>query len=317
LKRREFIKKTGKAATLAAVTGAAGILFHNRDVFTEETLFTEKISFEVSPDNYYPALTLARDKDHIKALLKTLDAIGGIKRFVQPGERITIKPNVGWDRKPAQAANTNPELVGEMVRQCLNAGAVDVIVTDVTCNDARRTFLRSGIRGAAEKAGAKVILPIDDDFVKVDLGGKLLTTWPVLKYFLETDRLINMPIVKHHSLSTCTIGMKNLYGILGGLRNQLHQQIDQSIVDLAAFTPPTLTVVDATHVLLRNGPQGGSLGDVAVENSVVCATDQVAADSRASEFLGIKGENVSHITLAEKSGLGRVDYKAVGYKEIV
>ena len=88
------------------------------------------------------------------------------------------------------------------------------------------------------------------------MNGELLTTWPVLKHFVRTDRLINMAIVKHHSLSSCTLGMKNLYGILGGRRNQLHQRIDQSIVDLAAFAKPTLTVLDATRVLLRPASPG-------------------------------------------------------------
>jgi uncharacterized protein (DUF362 family) len=192
-----------------------------------------------------------------------------------------------------------------------------VIVTDVTCNDPRRCFLRSGIREAAEQAGARVLLPTEADYLTANLGGQLLTEWPVLKYFVETDRFINMPIVKQHSLTRCTIGMKNLYGIIGGRRNQLHQQIDQSIVDLASYSRPTLVVTDATRVLFRGGPTGGSLDDVAIENSVICATDQVAADSRAAEFLGLTGERVEHIVLAEQSGLGLVDYRAAGYKEIV
>jgi uncharacterized protein (DUF362 family) len=247
---------------------------------------------------------------------KSLDAVGGIRRFVKPGERVTIKPNVGWDRTAEQAANTNPILVAEMVQLCLAAGASKVVVTDVSCNDSRRCFLRSGIKEAAEKAGAEVYLESEEDFREVDIRGQVLTTWPVLKYFLNTDRFINMPIVKQHSLTRCTIGLKNLYGILGGPRHKLHQKIDQSIVDLARFSRPTLTVVDATRVLLHGGPQGGSLDDVAHEHTVICSTDQVAADARGAEFLGLSGEMVSHIRLAEKSGLGSVDYRAVGYKEI-
>ncbi len=315
--RRDFIKKTGKAVALATVTGGTGLLFHNRVKSDYEAIIPKTKNFEVPFDANLPGITLARNEDHLAALNGSLDAIGGIKRFIKPGERVTIKPNVGWDRVPEQAANTNPELVAEMVRLCLGAGAVEVIVTDVTCNDPRRCFLRSGIRKAAEEAGAKVILPGDDDFVKTDLGGELLTVWPVVKHFIDTDRLINMPIVKQHSLSSCTISMKNLYGILGGRRNQLHQQIDQSIVDLANFCRPTLTIVDATRVLLRGGPQGGSLADVAIENSVICSTDQVAADSRGAEFLGLSAQQVSHILLAEKSGLGAVDYRSIGYKEVV
>jgi uncharacterized protein (DUF362 family) len=317
MKRREFLKRTGQAMALAAVTGGTGAFFHNRQTITQAVVGKKTANFEVPSDSLLPRVTLARHENPENALHAALDAIGGIGRFVKTGERVTIKPNVGWDRTPAQAANTNPELVAEMVRLCQAAGAAEVIVADISCNDLRRCFLRSGIREAAEKAGAKVILPGDDDLIEVDMGGKLLTRWPVARCFVETDRLINMPIVKQHSLSRCTIAMKNLYGILGGRRNQLHQEIDQSIVDLAAFCKPTLTVVDATHVLMRDGPTGGSLDDVVIHNSVMCATDQVAADSRACEFLGLEGSKVEHIVLAEQAGLGMVDYRAAGYREIV
>jgi len=317
MKRRDFIKKTGKAVALAAVTGGTGYLFYNRVPVRVTPAMVKDISFEIPKDHNFPTLTLSQNESHMVALNKALDAIGGIKRFIKPGEKVTIKPNIGWDRTPEQAANTNPALVGEMVRLCLDAGSSEVIVTDVTCNDPRRCYLRSGIREAVEKAGGKMLLANDEDFVEVNLQGGILKKWPVLKHFIHTDRLINMPIVKQHSLSSCTIGMKNLYGILGGRRNQLHQQIDQSIVDLANFSKPTLTVVDATRVLLRSGPQGGSIDDVAIENTVICSTDQVAADSRSCEFLGLKGDNVPHIILAKQAGLGEIDYNLAGYKEIV
>ncbi|MBN1212063.1 MAG: DUF362 domain-containing protein [candidate division Zixibacteria bacterium] len=317
MQRRDFIIQTGKALTLAAVTAGTGWFFYDRPTASSKPLALKTKSFIIPPDPKLPGLTLARDEDHVRALNRALDAIGGIKRFVKAGEKVTVKPNIGWDRTPEQAADTNPLLVGEMVRLCLEAGAAEVIVTDVPCNDARRTFIRSGIKEAAENAGARVILPVEEDFVQVDLGGELLSRWPVLKYFVQTDRLINMPIVKQHSLSTCTIGMKNLYGILGGRRNQLHQQIDRSIVDLAAFCRPTLVVVDATRVLVRGGPTGGSLSDVDIHNTVLCATDQVAADARGAEFLKARPERIGHLILAEKTGLGKIDYNSIGYKEIV
>lgn len=314
--RRDFLKKTGHAVALAAVTGSTGYLFHNRIPQQYHPLSIEKVSFEVAANKKFPVLSLSRNDDPLSALRSSLEALGGIARFVERGDRVTIKPNVGWDRTAEQAANTNPILVGEMVRICLQAGASRVIVTDVTCNDPRRCFIRSGIREAAEKAGAEVLLPENNDYVDVDIGGQMLGTWPVLRHFVDTDRLINMPIVKQHSLSRCTIGMKNLYGILGGRRHQLHQRIDQSIVDLAAFGRPTLTVVDATRVLLRNGPQGGLLDDVEIHNTVMCATDQVAADARGAEYLGLDPARVRHIVLAEESGLGMIDYRNAGYQEI-
>jgi uncharacterized protein (DUF362 family) len=192
-----------------------------------------------------------------------------------------------------------------------------VTVSDVSCNDPRRSFLRSGVREAAETAGANVILPAEEDYGEIDLGGGVLRNWEVLRHFVEADRFINMPVVKHHNLTLCTIGMKNLYGILGGRRNRLHQEIEQSIVDLAAFVRPTLTVVDATRVLFRSGPQGGSVDDVTIENTVICSTDQVAADARGVEFLGLVPDQVGHIVLADRSGVGTLDYRAAGYREIV
>jgi uncharacterized protein (DUF362 family) len=316
MNRREFIKKGLQASGLAAVTGIGGFYFHNRESSNYQQIFSGQLDFEVPVDPTLPKITLAENENHKAALNSALDGIGGIERFIKPGERVTIKPNVGWDRTPEQAANTNPDLVAEMVRLCLSAGASEVIVTDVTCNEARRCFLRSGIRSAAEEAGARVVLPVDEDFIKANMRGQLLTVWPVLKYFIETDRLINMPVTKHHSLTSCTLGMKNLYGILGGRRNQLHQAIDQSIVDLVIFCKPTLTVIDATRVLMRGGPQGGSINDVEIKNTVICSTDQVAADARASEFLGLLPERVSHFALAEKNGLGQINYHAAGFKEI-
>ncbi len=317
MKRRTFIKQTGKAALLASVAAGTGYLFHNREVTAVKPSLVIRNNFEVSPDIAFPKLTLARAEDPIVALNQSLDAIGGIRRFVNKGETVTVKPNIGWDRSPEQAANTNPILVAEMTRLCLESGAASVTVTDVSCNDPRRCFLRSGIKKAVEDVGGKVILPSDEDYIKVRMSQKFLNEWLVLKHFVQTDKLINMPIAKHHSLSECTIGMKNLYGILGGRRNQLHQEIDQSIVDLAIFSAPTLTVIDATRVLLQGGPQGGSLDYVGIENSVICATDQVAADARASEFIGLKPENVGHIVLADKSGIGSLDYRQAGYKEIL
>jgi uncharacterized protein (DUF362 family) len=317
MKRRDFIKKAGKAAALAAITGATGYYFHDRDMTAYVAAITKSRSFEIPKDINFPVVALAKNEEHIVALNRALDAVGGIGRFVKSGEKVTIKPNVAWDRTPEQGANTNPVLVAEMVRLCLSAGAAEVIVSDITCNDPRRTFLRSGIKEAAEKAGAKVYLEADEDFLTFDIGGQILGKWPVLKHFVRTDRLINMPIVKHHSLSECTIGMKNLYGIIGGRRSQLHQHIDQSIVDLTAFCRPTLTVVDATRVMHRGGPQGGSLADVTIENSIICSTDLVAADSRGCEFLGLSGDIVGHISLAHKAGLGEIDYNKAGYKEIV
>jgi uncharacterized protein (DUF362 family) len=204
-----------------------------------------------------------------------------------------------------------------MVRQCKIAGAADVIVTDYGPDNPLKTFTRSGIKEAVEKNGGRLILTNDSDFLRDDFDGRFIDSWPVLKYVFEVDRLINMPIAKHHGMVYGAALMKNFFGAIGGNRGSLHDQIDQAIVDLAAYFRPTLTVVDATRVLMQAGPQGGSFDDVMKYDSVICSTDEVAAHSRACEFLGISGDEIAHIVLAGEQGLGQIDYRRAGYKEIL
>jgi uncharacterized protein (DUF362 family) len=316
MKRREFIKKTGKAVAVAAVATEAGMFINSCNTEYCKAK-SPKPDFEVPTDPQYPQITLARNPVHIEALHAALAAIGGIERFVKKGEKVLLKPNVAFDRVPEHGVNTNPVLVGEMTRLCREAGAAEVIVTDYGTHSARRTFTRSGVMAAVERNGGRMLILSDGDFLMTDLGGRFIADWPVLKYIFEIDRLINMPIAKHHGMVYGSASMKNFYGIIAGNRSSLHRQIDQSIVDLAAFFRPSLTVVDVTRVLVRNGPQGGSFDDVDVFDSVICATDQVAADARACEFLGLTGKDVPHIVLAHEQGLGEIDYRKAGYKEIL
>jgi uncharacterized protein (DUF362 family) len=241
---------------------------------------------------------------------KALQNLGGMRRFVGNQDVVVIKPNIAWDRTPEQAANTNPELVAEVVRQCWQAGAKRVIVTDVSCNEPRRCFLRSGIQAAARAEGAEVILPNADMFREVELGGVVLKNWPVFTPFLEADKIINLPIAKHHELTGATLGMKNWYGILGGQRNRLHQQIHQSLVDLANFMLPTLTVMDCYRILLRNGPTGGNLEDVALKKTVVAGTDPVALDAWvAKAYWNLDPEHLPYLQMAANRELGTVDFE--------
>jgi uncharacterized protein (DUF362 family) len=246
---------------------------------------------------------------------KALEDLGGMRRFVARQDVVVIKPNIAWDRTPEQAANTNPELVAEVVKQCWGAGAKRVIVTDVSCNEPRRCFMRSGIQAAARAEGAEVILPNADMFREVDLGGVVLKSWPVFSPFLEADKIINLPIAKHHELTGCTLGMKNWYGILGGQRNRLHQQIHQSLVDLASFMLPTLTIMDCYRILLRNGPTGGNLEDVALKKTVVAGTDPVALDAWvAKAYWNLDPEHLPYLGMAANRGLGTVAFETLEIK---
>lgn len=279
----------------------------------------------VAADTQWPKLTVvqyplgtnpqAKPGEPRALVQKALKNLGGIRRFVTRQDVVVIKPNIAWDRTPEQAANTNPELVAEVVKQCWAAGAKRVIVTDVSCNEPRRCFMRSGIQAAARAEGAEVILPNPDMFREVDLGGVVLKNWQVYTPFLEADKVINLPIAKHHELTGCTLSMKNWYGILGGQRNRLHQQIHQSLVDLANFMLPTLTIMDCYRILLRNGPTGGNLEDVALKKTVVAGTDPVALDAWvAKAYWNLDPEQLPYLGMATNRGLGTVDFDALPVK---
>jgi len=262
-----------------------------------------------------PAMTVVQNGEPRELAQKALENLGGIGRFIRHQDVVVLKPNIAWDRTPEQAANTNPDLVAEVVRQCWQAGAKRVIVTDVSCNEPRRCFHRSGIEAAARAEGAEVILPDPTLFREVNLGGVVLKSWPVFTPFLEADKVINLPIAKHHVLTGATLGMKNWYGILGGERNRLHQQIHQSLVDLASFMLPTLTMIDCYRVLLRNGPTGGNLEDVATKKAIVAGTDPVALDAYvAKAYWNLDPEHLPYLQMAAARGLGTVDFDKLAMK---
>ncbi len=311
--RREALLKLLRVGGLGAAAAGAGVWLRGRSRRPEEEgAITLTRSFLVPPDPSRPEMVVAQGDDPRQLVRRAIEALGGIGRFVAHGDVVVVKPNVAWDRTPEQAANTNPQAVAEMVRLCQEAGARKVIVTDVSCNDPRRCFARSGIGAAARAEGAEVILPEERRFKEVNLQGDVLEEWPVLEPFITADKMINFPIAKHHSLTGVTLGMKNWYGILGGMRNRLHQRIHESLADLADFMRPTLTLIDAYRVLLRNGPTGGDLADVALKKTLVAGTDPVALDAYVAEaYWQLDPAKLRYLKLAEARGLGNPEFEKV------
>lgn len=245
-----------------------------------------------------------------------VDALGGMKRFVSRGDVVVVKPNIGWDRMPLHAANTNPEVVATVVQMAYEAGAKTVVVTDASCNDPGRCFQRSGIWRAAAAKGAEVILPAEHRFRGMRLKGEVLDDWPVYTPLIQADKLINVPVAKHHNLAKYTGAMKNWYGSLGGRRNRLHQSIDLSVADLATFLRPTLTVLDATRILVRNGPQGGNIDDTKVLNQVIASIDQVAIDAYGCTLIKQKRENIAYLKMGQERGLGTMAWETLRTREV-
>jgi uncharacterized protein (DUF362 family) len=311
--RRELLHRWGPPALAAALLGAGGFLFGGRSGRHRPQ---DPTAAGVPPDwRIDPAakgfIAVQGGSGPASNLGSALAALGGIEQFVRRGEKVAIKPNCAWDRSPQQAANTDPELVAELVRLCLAAGAGSVTVIDNSCHDPARSFERSGIGPAAREAGASIQHQNSASTVALDLGGTQLGRWEVLLPIAEADRVINVPVVKHHSLARATLGMKNWFGAVVGRRNSLHQRLAQVSAEMGAAFRPTLTVVDATRVLTGGGPTGGSLDLVQSLDQVAVSTDPVAADAWGGSLLELGPRELPHLDIAARLGLGTHDWKSV------
>ncbi|MBK5100373.1 MAG: DUF362 domain-containing protein [Desulfobacteraceae bacterium] len=254
----------------------------------------------------------------VKALTrKVFDAAGGMKRFISKGDVVVVKPNISWARAPHLAATTNPEVLESVIELCQEAGAKKVRIADNTIHDARRCFAITGAGMVAKRTGADLIYPRSSLMKEMKFHGSRLDVWPVFVPLVEADKLINLPIAKHHSLSNLTLGMKNWIGGVGGSRWSLHQHINESIVDLAQFFQPTVTLIDAIRIMIKNGPTGGRPSDVAVKNTLILSDDQVAADAKASLLFEWHPADVWFIHLGQKGGLGTYDFNKLDQKKVI
>lgn len=321
--RREFLRRVGQTGAVIAGAGAAATLLHDertgkeyfRDLRKASELRLKPFGVELGPSD--PKLVIAHGTDAEKLVRAALQEMGGVARFIKPGDIVVVKPNVAFDRAPALGATTNPAVVGAVVRLCREAGARQVLVADNPINQPEGCFHKSGIRRAAEEAGAKVLLPQPSAFADVAIGGEVLSTWPMFyRPFKEATKVIGVAPCKDHNLSGASLTMKNWYGLLGGSRNQFHQDIHGVIADFALMIQPTLVILDATRVLMSNGPTGGSLSDVAEKNTLVVGVDMVAVDAYGYTLLGRDPGKLEYVQKAHARGLGTRDWRALVTREV-
>ena len=245
---------------------------------------------------------------------KAVALLGGMKAFVSRGDVVVVKPNIGWDRTPEQAANTDPEFVVAVAEMCMAAGAKAVRVFDRTCNDPRRCYVNSGIQEAVERFARKNrvedavrIYHVEDrKFVRTEIPNAMsIKEWDLYRDAIEADKIVDVPIAKHHSLAGITLGLKNMMGVMGGNRGQIHYRLSECLVDVHRRLPVALTVIDAGRVLIRNGPSGGNLADVKPFGKAFASRDVIAADVVAAErIFRLSPRDVPHLAVAMASGLG-------------
>ena len=273
---------------------------------------------EAPPKDGQPYLAVARGSDPAGITRAAINALGGMSRFVPEGSDVILKPNICVDYHPPEyAATTNPDVVAELVRMCLDAGAKRVRVMDMPFGGTPESAYQvSGIGAAVEAAGGQMEQMTPVGFAETEIPDGLdLSEWEVYRAILEANVVINIPIAKHHSLARITLGGKNLLGVVTKPQ-RFHVNLGQRVADLLSIVRPTLNVVDAYRILTAHGPTGGSLNDVELAETVIASHDTVAADAYGATLFGLTGADVPFIQAAADMGLGTLDLGSVEIAEV-
>lgn len=249
---------------------------------------------------------------------KGIAALGGMTNFVTKGQTVVVKPNIGWDAVPDRAANTNPGLIGRIVKHCMDAGAKEVFVFDNTCDKWNLCYSNSGIEKAAKDMGAKIVPGhLESYYQEVSVpGGIRLKDSKVHEILLESDVFINVPVLKHHSSADLSIAMKNLMGVVWDRRYWHKNDLHQCIADFPLWRKPDLNIIDAYRVMKKNGPRGVSVADTNIYKMQVISSDIVAADAAAAKIFGSEPGDIGHILKAHEHGYGTMNLNSLDIERI-
>jgi uncharacterized protein (DUF362 family) len=315
ISRRDFFLRCTKAGlSTAAAAVLAGLLYESDlvKISPQSASYIEAMNFSVLP-LAGKTMSIVTGSNRQTTVTKAIELLGGMQRFIKPGENVLLKPNVGFSLPPRVCATSHPELVEQVAKLCFQAGAKKVYITDNPINDPKSCFELSQIASAAHKCGVEIILPRKDHFKQITLkGAELIKNWPILYEPLKkVDKVIGLAVVKDHRRSVASMLMKNWYGLLGGNRSIFHQNINTIIVELAVLIKPTLVILDGTQTMVSNGPTGGSESDLRQTDTMIASCDQIAADSFGASLLGLKPDELPYLINAEKLGLGTTDYQSL------
>jgi len=298
MKRRTFVKSTAIGSITAAINPISIIAGSSKSDEIPEAVWIEN----GEPD---------------QLVTSAFDAFGGVSSFISQGDIVVVKPNIGWDRKPEFAANTNPDLIKKVAELCYSAGAKTVKVFDRTCNNPQRCYRNSLIEEYASEAGAKVIQLRKNKYITQKFkSGKIIKEWPIYKDYIEADKVINIPVAKVHSLSKVTLGLKNLMGVMGDERGDLHSDFDIKLIDIDQDILPSLTIIDAYRILTGNGPSGGNLADVSLKKTLIMSPCTVTADFVALKLFDLQLPQVGYIKEAVLRNLNRYDLQNLKVKRV-
>jgi uncharacterized protein (DUF362 family) len=303
MKRRDFVTKS----IGVGLVGALAPVFGGLDTFAAKPDSTGRYD-----------LAAVRGGEPVQMFDKAIESLGGMSRFVKRGQKVLVKPNIGWDAAPERAANTNPDLVGRIVKSAFEAGASDVFVFDHTCDQWDRCYRNSLIEDAVRRNGGTIVPGNNErNYREVSIpGAKILKTAKVHELLFTTDVFINVPVLKHHASTTVTLAMKNLMGVVWDRRFYHGNDLNQCIADFLAYRKPDLNIIDGYRMMTRNGPRGVSEADVVDLKALVAGTDIVAVDAAATLMFGSQPNDIGHIRIAQEMGFGTMDLEKLSINRI-
>lgn len=242
-----------------------------------------------------------------KAITRGIDLVGGALEFVNPGEKILLKPNLLTAEVPERCATTHPAVFKAVAEIFKEAGAV------LSYGDSPATFKmkeaarKSGIEAAALEVGVK---PGDfESGQEVHFKeGRQNKKFILAKAVLENDGLISISKLKTHGLTKMTGAIKNQFGCIpGGLKGEFHVKLpdveafSRMLVDLNLCIKPRLYITDGIYAMEGNGPRGGTPKRM---NILLMSKDPVALDATVCRIVKLNPEYVPTIKHGKALGLG-------------
>ena len=249
------------------------------------------------------------DQEVYRLVKKSIDLLGGIQKYVKPGDTVALKPNVVTGEGAGPGVTTDKRVVAAMIKLSNEAGASRVMVVEGAgyFTKTSRALELSGIKALAEENGAEIVDVDNSPIVKVDVPDPLLIdVVEVSKEFMDADVRINMPVMKTHDQLSVTLGVKNLKGVLPRyMKRNFHKiGVVKGILDLNKAVPVDLTVLDAIVAMEGLGP---SFGPKVELNTIIASADIYALDRVASRIMGFTEAELDYLVEAAADGIIDLD----------
>lgn len=249
----------------------------------------------------------AFDRNIRSQVRQVMELLGGMGRFVKPGQRVLMKPNLTGPAAWEKGVTTNPALLEALIELALEAGAAKVDVGDGTGSihiGTRKVMERCKIADKARRLGAELLdLNVGPmELLKVE-NGRILESVKVNRACLEYDVVINIPVLKTHFITEVSLGMKNLKGCIPPVEKRRFHDIgvNQAVADLNRVFQTSLTVVDGIIGSEGLGPKEGKPVGMGV---ILAGENVLAVDMAAASIMGFEPEKIEHIRMAMEDGIG-------------